>query len=66
MAGTTAPGSGVKRESFNKSAFGESWAKPGWMGTRKALKKELVLQNLSSGAAVAATTLEGEPEGEGF
>lgn len=26
------------KESFNKSAFGESWAKPGWTGSRKALK----------------------------
>lgn len=53
------------KESFNKSAFGESWAKPGWMGTRKALKKELVLQSLSSGAAATAA-LEGGPEGGGF
>lgn len=66
MAGTTAPRSGVKRESFNKSAFGESWAKPGWMGTRKALKEELILQSLSSGAAAAAAALEGGPEGGGF
>lgn len=38
MAGISAPMSGIKRESFNKSAFDESWAKPGWMGSRKALK----------------------------